>query len=393
MNEPTLREAVIHTGLRLVRAGERLFRGKTPDRNLENLRSLTRFLFFQYETALGSNVHATPVYEALKQAQPNSSITVACRGLGFEVLKHNPFVDHLIQTPDPYAHPLKTARFLRRYLRSQHLQPEAILTNTGNSRRSIALLALLTAKALRLGYTMAPELYHLPVTGDLPESLIATNLRLVSSLGHSPNNLEPRVFFDSKDLAKAEALMSEGGDITRPRIVFITQTSPTQRKSWPVDRFVQVINHALANYDANALFVGTAAESVAIHSLQAMVVAPTVSVAGRTTIPVLAAVLAASDLVVTLDTGNMHVARAVGVPMVILAPAWQPSVEWLPLGFDQYRIFKGPDLPSIPSDYQILEVEAEEVIDTVDTLLGKYCSSAMSRAERVERSLSSTRAT
>src|ERR1700680_2970517 len=73
---------------------------RLPD-SPQALESARCFLLFQYETALGSNVHATPVYEALKLALPDAKTIVACGGLGFEVLSHNPFVDYLVQTPDP----------------------------------------------------------------------------------------------------------------------------------------------------------------------------------------------------------------------------------------------------------------------------------------------------
>src|SRR5260221_13502598 len=57
-----------------------------------------RFLFLQYESALGSAINATPVYEALKEAFPESFTAVACAGLNFQVLSDNPNIDHIIQT-------------------------------------------------------------------------------------------------------------------------------------------------------------------------------------------------------------------------------------------------------------------------------------------------------
>jgi ADP-heptose:LPS heptosyltransferase len=371
---------------------ERLVRGRLPDPP-QALKSARCFLFFQYETALGSNVHATPVYEALKLALPDAKTIVACGGLGFQVLRHNPFVDHLIQTPDPYTHLFQAVWVLRRYLRQQKLAPDAIVTNVGNVRRSISLLAFATANALRVGYSLVPSLYHFTLERDNSVSLMFDNLRLVGLMGHAYGHVEPRVAFSSPDLAKAEEWLQQNGvgsDV--PRIVCITQTSPTQKKGWPADRFAAVVNHAISEYGANAIFVGTSSEAAAIESLRNQIRGKTLSLAGQTTIPALAALLASSDLAVTLDTGNMHVARSVGLPMIILAPAWDPGTEWLPWGFDQFRIFKGDDIPFAPAGYQILEVDVPEVVESMDNLLIEYPPSATARRQRMDRSLSRMRA-
>jgi ADP-heptose:LPS heptosyltransferase len=371
---------------------ERLVRGRLPD-TPQALESARCFLFFQYEAALGSNIHATPVYEALKLALPDAQTVVACGRLGFEVLKHNPFVDHLIQTPDPYTHLFHAARFLRTYLREQQLAPDVIVTNSSNLRRSISLLALITAKALRVGYTLAPSLYHFTLERDASISLIANNLRLIGLMGHSYSHVEPRVAFTSEDLVEAEQLLRDNGIGSKtPRIVCITQTSKTQRRGWPVEQFVAVANHLLSEYDANIIFVGTSSEAQDIELLRGKIRGTSVSLAGRTKIQTMAALLALSDLALTLDSGNMHVARSVGLPMVILAPAWAPAVEWLPLGFDQFRIFLGDVAHYSPPGRQIIEMDTAQVIESVDHLLRNYPASEEARRQRVELGFSSVRA-
>jgi ADP-heptose:LPS heptosyltransferase len=236
---------------------------------------------------------------------------------------------------------------------------------------------------------MAPEIYDRVIERDLSESLIENNLRVVQALGYSKELVEPQVSYSPGDLAETEALLQETGAAPgRPRFVFITQTSPTQRKSWPQDRFVSVAHHVANAYRANIIFVGTAKEAAGIESIRAELQVPSTSLAGKTSIPVLAALLSVCDFAVTLDTGNMHIARSVGLPMVILAPAWQPVVEWLPLGFDQYRIFKGDDIPEAPPDYVMTEISTSEVLAGLDELCTRYPASKEARTARVQRSLS-----
>jgi ADP-heptose:LPS heptosyltransferase len=102
----------------------------------------------------------------------------------------------------------------------------------------------------------------------------------------------------------------------------------------------------------------------------------------------LAALLAMSDAVVSLDTGTMHVGRAVGVPMVVIGPSWQRPIEWLPLGVPQVGILRGPDREGVPEGYQLDEVGAEEVIGALRELMAAYPASAEGRAARVAQGLS-----
>ena len=133
------------------------------------------------------------------------------------------------------------------------------------------------------------------------------------------------------------AELREGG---RPVLCVVTQNSGGQRTGWHEERWVVALRHAHERLGYGLAFLGTGADGEKIEALREAVGAG-VSLAGRTTIGQLAAVLALGDLVVSLDTGTMHLGRAVGVPMVVLGPSWQRPVEWLPLGKAHIRIVRG----------------------------------------------------
>ena len=154
-------------------------------------------------------------------------------------------------------------------------------------------------------------------------------------------------------------------------------------------QFISVLNHARSKHNADIVFAGTSSEAQEIESLRAQVPGATLSLAGQTTIQTMAALLASSDLVLALDSGNMHIGRSVGVPMVILAPAWAPSIEWLPLGFDQFHVFLGDLDPRSPPGCEIIQMDKAEVIEAVDRLLTTYPPSDAARRQRAERNVSS----
>jgi ADP-heptose:LPS heptosyltransferase len=373
-------------------AMRRIERGTTgaQDPGIQGLSRVRRFLFLEYEPAVGSNIHATPMFEALKRAVPDAVTMVAGGRMAFEVFRHNPYIDYLVETPRPASGLLRSIRSLRAHLKATGFVPEIVITSKSSRQRSIALMGFLAAAAIRLGYTFAPELYDFPLSNDSHRSLIDNNLRIIERLGYQKDSVEPRVFYTRDDLEKTETLLRENGVAkSTARIVCVTQTSRTQRRGWPIAQFTSVLNHARSKYNADLIFAGTSSEAEEIDSLRAQIPCPSVSLAGQTTIQGMAALLASSDLVLTLDTGNMHMGRSVGVPMVILAPAWAPSIEWLPMGFDQFDVLLGDRDPRSPPDCEIIQIDAARLIEALDHMLTTYPPSDAARRYRAERNVSS----
>ncbi|WP_229668663.1 glycosyltransferase family 9 protein [Edaphobacter acidisoli] len=340
----------------------------SPSR-VARIESATNFLVLQHATALGTVIHATPLIPALHETVPGCRIAVAASGFGLEVLRNNPGIDSLFETPSP----LRDLAGAVRALRAQNPFREApyvTLTPTGNERTKVALQAVLSGAATRIGFTVVPELYRVPMSFDFSRSQIANNLRIVEALGHAVEHFEPQVFFTAEDAAGARRLLVDSGAcLDRPFAVFITQTSVTQRKSWRAERFQQIASFLFEQYGMMPVFVGTAAESDAIEKLRGGLRIHSVNVAGKTNLPGLAALMSLAKVGVSLDTGPLHIARAVGLPTVVIAPAWSPPVEWLPVGDSRFRILKNADMPAATPDYIIDEVSVDDVTGALTDLL------------------------
>jgi len=172
----------------------------------------------------------------------------------------------------------------------------------------------------------------------------------------------------------------------QPVAVLITQTSVTQRKSWRPERFRAAAEFLAERYGAHILLAGTAAESAAIEEIREHLSASSTSVAGKTTLTQLAALMSLCTIGLTLDTGPLHIGRAAGLPMVIVAPAWSPPVEWLPIANDRYRILKNADMaPPPPEDYIIDEVSVDEVTSALADLVARYPRKQVSAEPYLQR--------
>ena len=313
-------------------------------------------------------MHATPLVEAIKRAVPDSRIIVASSGLASQVWEGNPHLQHLLSTPNPLIDPVGAFRALRHAELFGGEQFVTLLT-TGNERTKLTLSTWFTTRTKRIGFAVHRALVQQHLTFDPALSQIENNLRLLPAAGieRAPEACsEPRIY-PVRGMSFAENMLLP---IPGPRIVLATQTSPTQRKSWLQDRWVELAHELHERYGAELIFIGTESESNAIDELRSRIAFRTTSIAGHTTIQELAAVLARCDLGIMLDTGPLHVARAMGLPAVIIAPAWSPVHEWLPTKNASYRILKHADFPPpAPADYVITEVSTAEVLQAAEELL------------------------
>ncbi len=332
------------------------------------LRDVKKFVLLQYAPALGSVVHATPLVPALRAAVPDAEIVVCASGFAREIYRGNPGVDRLVETPDPTRALLPAVQAIRRALPRGAF---ATLTSISNERSAIALAAVLAGAKNLVGFTLVPQLYRAGFTFDFSLSQIANNLRLVQALGHPVQHFEPEIFFSVDDLEYARGLLQRFQKPRRPVAVLVTQTSVTQRKSWRGERFAAVAHWLREQHGMNVLLVGAGSERELVARLAEQMGGDVLGVAGETNLPQLAALLSLCRVGVTLDTGTMHLGRAVGLPMVIVAPAWSPPVEWLPVGDSRFVILKNREmaLDAVPADYVIDEVSVNEVIAALEQLL------------------------
>jgi ADP-heptose:LPS heptosyltransferase len=262
-------------------------------------------------------------------------------------------------------------------------EPYIVLQTAGNRRSIIALTAMLAGQHVRVGHTVVPQLSASPVMLDKTFSQIANNLWVIDALGHGealrtalrnhPDLIEPRIFPSPSDAADATALLQQQGiDTARPIAIFVTQTSPTQAKSWRQERFRAVAETLHTRHSMQVLFVGAPTEAAAIDALRSGLSFPTANLAGRTSLLQLAALMAHADIALTLDTGPMHLLRAMRIPMVIIAPAWSPPIEWLPLDNPRARILKNATHTRAAPNYIIDEVSVSEVLTNLEDLLTLY---------------------
>jgi heptosyltransferase-2 len=160
--------------------------------------------------------------------------------------------------------------------------------------------------------------------------------RLVSDLGVPNGPLEPCVTVPAAALDEARALLAGAGwDGVRPLVVLAPGAAYGTAKRWLPAHFARLVRDLVSQRGAQCAMVGSGADAATTGEIAAMMPASmrgdVSDLCGRTSLESLAGVLALARACVSNDSGAMHLAAAVGVPLAaIFGPTNERETAPLP---------------------------------------------------------------
>ena len=165
-----------------------------------------------------------------------------------------------------------------------------------------------------------------PDPQDEPRHHLYYYLELLTKLGlkTAAPDLRLRVPDDERAAARA-ALDAAGIDRRRPLAVFNPGASYGPAKRWPADRFAALGDRLGAEKNAQIVLTGAAGEVEIASTVAAAMKSRPLNLPGQTTLRRLLAVLGEAALFVTNDTGPMHMANALRVPIVAVFGPTEPK--------------------------------------------------------------------
>ncbi len=298
---------------------------------------------------LGDAVMTTPALQRLRRAHPEASITLLTPSKWLDLWKGHPAIDDLLGVgPD------ESIWSVGRRIRAGAFDTALVLPNSPRS----ALECFLGRIPRRIGVSRPWRNWFLteaipprpasrdmrkPSPDEIRERLAGTAtssggigpeahhsldyLNLAAALGADPSPLPPRLVI-AVDEREAALERHTGGDAESTLWLGLNpgaEYGPAKR--WPADRFAAAANAVLGRMRGKArwmLFGGGGDRSTT--SAIARQVPGSVDLAGRTTLRELMALLAGCRVVLTNDTGPMHVAAALGVPVVVPFGSTSPEL-------------------------------------------------------------------
>jgi ADP-heptose:LPS heptosyltransferase len=270
-------------------------------------------------SAVGDYIVALPALHALRRAYPETHIALLGRRWHVDFLRHRPGpVDEAVElppvpglnAPDDAPADANALQHFVDHWRARRL--DLVLQLHGGGRYSNPFVRALQAR-VSAGFRAPgaqPLDLNLPYHDDHHPAALQL-LECVSLVGATQARLEETLSLRPGDVAEAASVMTPDD---RPLVVLQPGASHPHKR-WSPQRFAAV-GDALAARGASVAVNGTADEAPLTTAVCRAMRQPALDLAGRLSVGGLAALLARARLLVSNDTGPVHLARAVGTPTV-----------------------------------------------------------------------------
>lgn len=262
-------------------------------------------------SALGDVVLATALVRTLRANFPEARLTWITSALTRELLGEIDGVEYLI-VPRPMRLPDYLA--LRRALRGRNF--DVLLAAQASFRANLVHACVPARRKIGFDARRGRDLHGCFVNERIPyrdEHLADGFLGFAGALGipreRCARSLELHLAADAA--ATASGLVGEG------RYFVINPAASKPERVWPVDRYAAVARHVVRTTGWRLVLTGAGGgEKHLADALAAQLADQVVNLAGRTSVRELAAVVAGAEGLLAPDTGPVHIAAAVGTPVI-----------------------------------------------------------------------------
>jgi ADP-heptose:LPS heptosyltransferase len=282
---------------------------------------------------LGDVILTSAFLREFRKNWPDAEITLLVDPASRPLVEHCPYVDHI--EVYPRFRPCTFGR-VRRYFREaywagRHLWPYrfdlAVVPRWDTQMFREALLAYLSGAQWRAGFseegnTIARTegsyeiLYtHLAPSG-VPQHEVQKGLELLAWMGGAVSETNTEIWLDSTTREFAASILS--APVTNEPVVRVAMVpgSSSPGRRWPAERFGEVAAWITNDLGWQVVLIGGPDEAALGQIIEGCCPSGVINLIGRTTAQQAAAVMERCQIYVGNDTGPMHMAAALGVPVV-----------------------------------------------------------------------------
>ncbi|MCW3052967.1 MAG: ADP-heptose--LPS heptosyltransferase [Chthonomonadales bacterium] len=269
---------------------------------------------------IGDLVCTTPALRSLRRLYPDAHIVVEVGERAACVLENNPHVDEILLRPRHQGLNGK-AQFIR-LLRKRRFDVGVVLDNSADM-----ILYLRLGGVVRRVGMIRKKRFSQYLTDSVPferkQHEMVDNFRnVVGLLGADVSDPQPELFPSAQDVAQVDALFAENGLNEHDTLIALNPGASAPANRWLPERFAEVGDLLAQRPHTRILLLGSSGDlPIVAEVLRAMHTQPVV-LTGQLSVLQLAETLRRCSLMITNDTGPMHIGCAVRTPIVaVFGPA------------------------------------------------------------------------
>ncbi len=263
---------------------------------------------------VGDAIMALPALRAVRSRFPDAEMTILARPYVAFIYKDQQVCDNMMF--------VDYKRDMVEEIRAQKFDTAVLLQNAFEA----AWFAWRAGIPERIGYArdgrslLLTKAVSVPKPGEIPaheQYYYLELLRRIGWLDSLPNESFIKIHVPEEDRRRAaDFLLSAGTKPDTLRVAIGAGASYGSAKCWPPDRFAELANRLQAQANADVILFGTSAEAAVSSAIAAGMRRSPIDLTGKTAINDLPALLSQCHLFIGNDSGAMHVASAVGLPVV-----------------------------------------------------------------------------
>ncbi len=274
-------------------------------------------------------VMAQSLCKTLKQQLPQATIDILAPSWSAPLPERMPEINDVVHAPFRHRRADIWKRVqLGQRLRSANYQWAILLPNSWKS----ALVPFWARIPRRTGYVGEQRWGLINDIRRLDrDRLPMTVQRFVALAGSADNSSSsrksmpvPKLRVDPNQVGAALTAMQLPAP-ERPILVLCPGAAFGPAKQWPAEHYAQVARHYLS-HDWGVWLMGSHHDSQAAAQIASLCAAECVNLAGRTSLAQAIDLMSLANLVIANDSGLMHVAAALGRPLVAVYGSSDPSV-------------------------------------------------------------------
>lgn len=303
-------------------------------------------------SSLGDIIHALPVLYALREKYPDATIDWLVNDGFAPMIRDLPAIDNVVlferKRFSKVGRSLKATSAFFQFLRSlREVRYNLVIDLQGLFRSGFMTFA--TGARQRVGFKSAREgawvFYNRRVPTPRDDlHAVDRNLLLLETLGCDANRVRFDLALTDVESRKAETLLADFGIDRSEQFVAILPGARWETKRWAPERFVELLQK-LDQDGARCVLLGGPDERDLCGEIAEKSSTNPPNLAGQTSLRELAAVLSRASVVLTHDSGPMHIADALGRPLVAICGPTNPARTG---PYHQRDAVMQADLPCVP---------------------------------------------
>ena len=266
---------------------------------------------------IGDVVLSTPVIKAVRNAYPDSHIAVLVRPYAREVVEGNPYIDEVIT----YDKSEKEKGLFGKIMFIVGLRNKkfdlAIILHPKNSSHILAYLAGIPKRLgydKKLGIFLTKKIPHTKQYGLKHEIDYALGLLRYIGIESSDKSLHVPVNKSSEERIKG--IFDKNGISQNDPVITIHPAASCRSRRWKLERFVKVSDVLAKKYGARIIIISGPDDKAMGDRVAELMKSRALNLSGKTSVSDIVSILRRSKLLISNDSGPVHISCAVGTPVI-----------------------------------------------------------------------------